>query len=459
MFGGSQPAPWRQGNAVSPVITATQTGPGAHNGMALNVRVLTGTYVDVTGPQYASYFSPGVASANSANPGSVTINPMYSNCWMYGAVNRNDAASAWTPIAVTNSIFDQNIADATNNATYGTYWSSGGAAPTFTPVQSTPVVFTNASLTSLTVTFSSPTTAGNTVVVCVASAATATTPAISGITLGGLSDNFASATGVNNLSGFASEAGIWYDPYCAGGQTSIVISFTGGSGTIYTLMAAAYEVPGVLTTDQPATNTGYNLSTWSSGTTLTTLKANEIFFGSVCTNSGTTVTGAGTWTSQTDSGGTYHSAMGYQVVSATGTATFSGTLSPSGTFAAVTVTFYGSGSGPFTAGVPVAIGASNSAASGGAACVEIPPMPGGGVVAEDPSAPAPVSTTSANTVSTARFTPPMGSLLVAMIATAGTNVGMQITDDNGMLAWVPLAYWASGTSGYAGVWAAVVVCG
>ena len=90
--------------------------------------------------------------------------------------------------------------------------------------------------------------------------------------------------------------------------------------------------------------------------------------------------------------------------------------------------------------------------------MEIPGAAGSNVT-EDQSSPAPVTTTSAKSVTTAHFTPPMGSLLVAMAATAGTNVGLNITDDNGMLTWVQIAEWASGTSGYAGVWAAVVVCG
>ena len=80
------------------------------------------------------------------------------------------------------------------------------------------------------------------------------------------------------------------------------------------------------------------------------------------------------------------------------------------------------------------------------------------MLAEDPSSPAPVSTTSDKTVTTALFTPPMGSLLVAMCATAGTAVGVNITDSDGSLEWYEQSR-KSGTSGYAGVWTAVVVCG
>ena len=95
-------------------------------------------------------------------------------------------------------------------------------------------------------------------------------------------------------------------------------------------------------------------------------------------------------------------------------------------------------------------------AASGAVAVEIPCN---GTLAEHPSSPAPVTTTSATSVSTADFTPPMGSLLIAQVATAGTDVLVQMSDSLGDLAWVELVRYASGTSGYAGVWAAVVVCG
>ena len=122
-----------------------------------------------------------------------------------------------------------------------------------------------------------------------------------------------------------------------------------------------------------------------------------------------------------------------------------------GSEATGTTVIYGTVAG----GGPVTVGATNGSGSGGFAVAEIPAL---SMLAEDASSPAPVTTTSATSVSTAHFTPPMGSLLVAMAATAG-GTGITVTDDNGMLAWVQLAEWASGTSGYAGVWAAVVVCG
>jgi hypothetical protein len=419
--------------------------------MAMNVRVLTGTDIVIAGPQYQSYFQSAAAAAGSDNPGSVTLTPRVSSCWMYGAVNRNDAAVAWTPITSSGTIFDQNIADSTNNASYGTFWSSGPLPTVAAPVQSG---YSNStSLTTLTVTFGSATTAGNTVVVCIGTHGGTASPVVAGVTLGGSAGNFTFATRDN---GPVMNTEIWYDPVCAGGQTSIVISFTGGSGSTPFVYAATYEVTGALTLDQATAGSGTGTS-WSSGTTAPTSTASEIFFGAATVGTVPTVTGAGTWVNQT---GAFFAA-GYQVVSAEGTAAYTGTASPADYTVAV-ATFYTSGSNSFTAGTPATIGASNGDSGGGvyggAVCAEIPPMPAGGPVAEDPSAPPLVSTTSATSVTTARFTPPMGSLLVAMIAAAG-GTGVTMTDDNGMLTWVQLAAWASGTSGYAGVWAAVVVCG
>jgi hypothetical protein len=80
-----------------------------------------------------------------------------------------------------------------------------------------------------------------------------------------------------------------------------------------------------------------------------------------------------------------------------------------------------------------------------------------GSLAEDASSPSPV-TVSATTVSTAGFTPPPGTLLVAMVATSGGQAGtltVTVTDSDS-LAWTQLTD-VSGTSlGNTGVWIAFV---
>ena len=257
MIGGAVPGRWRQCNAVSPVVTATQTGTGTHNGMALTVKVLNNALITITGPQYQSSFAVGAISAKDiGEPGSgpgrcrpgrlragptggggsatVTISPGYTGSWVYGAVNLTGAAVSWSPL--TGTTFSENVADSTDSASYGTFRSTG------TCTSGTPVTF-------------------------------------------------------------------------------------GGTSAL----------PG----------------------------------------------------------------------------------------------------------------------NGGVALAEIPPS---GTLAEDASSPAAVATSSSTAVSTARFTPPMGALLVAMAATAGANIGLTVADDNGMLPWTQITHWAGG-AGYAGVWAAVVVCG
>jgi hypothetical protein len=148
----------------------------------------------------------------------------------------------------------------------------------------------------------------------------------------------------------------------------------------------------------------------------------------------------------------------------TGRAAFSGTQTPAGVSTAAVATFYlagGTGSIAYTtAGTPVTLGAGNgdgtSGANGGIAVLEIPSA--GGPVTEDPTSPSPAWTAAGTSVTAARFCPPMGSLLVAMVAAAG-GAGVTVSDDNGGLTWIQQAFWASGSSGYAGIWTAVVVCG
>ncbi len=122
-----------------------------------------------------------------------------------------------------------------------------------------------------------------------------------------------------------------------------------------------YEVPGVLTFDKGSHGDSASspAATWSSGATATTSQANEIFFGAATsTLEVPTVTGAGTWTTQSTGAGTYDQAAGYQIVSSTQAATFSGTFSASGrAYGAVVATFY-------VAGTTGALAGAGSAASG-----------------------------------------------------------------------------------------------
>jgi hypothetical protein len=123
--------------------------------------------------------------------------------------------------------------------------------------------------------------------------------------------------------------------------------------------------------------------------------------------------------------------------------------------------FYGSCRTTTGTGTPGAttVGASAPTNGGGFAGAEILPAVSGTPPAEDASGPALASTLAATAVTTASFTPPAGSLLVAMIASdAGSGVEtMALTDTSGLgLTWVALAQAHVSSADYAGVWIAQV---
>src|ERR1043165_7843626 len=93
--------------------------------------------------------------------------------------------------------------------------------------------------TSLTITLDKPTTAGNGLIVVIAASGSSTNPTAITCQLGGVTDNFVQ----DSTFGSSSDAAIgatWRDSNCAGGQTAVGISATGGSGTI-AIMASVYE--------------------------------------------------------------------------------------------------------------------------------------------------------------------------------------------------------------------------
>jgi hypothetical protein len=112
--------------------------------------------------------------------------------------------------------------------------------------------------------------------------------------------------------------------------------------------------------------------------------------------------------------------------------------------------------GTITAGTPVTAG-STDADTGGAAILEIQPV---GTLAIDASSPASISSESLgqalSAVTTAAFTPPAGSILVALISAAGTpygQVSMMVSDSYG-LTWTEAVKSNATGNGYAGIWIA-----
>lgn len=79
----------------------------------------------------------------------------------------------------------------------------------------------------------------------------------------------------------------------------------------------------------------------------------------------------------------------------------------------------------------------------------------GGTITQDASSPASASTTAATTITTASFTPPTGSLLVAIATSnaADPNVSLSITDSAG-LTWRQLVFVNGGTDTASAIWVA-----
>ena len=207
--------------------------------------------------------------------------------------------------------------------------------------------------------FTTPTQAGNTVVVVVGTGnASNVTQTITGITLGGSAGNFAQAEATQ--SAFQSGTGtatvmIWGDPNCAGGQTAIAIS-----GTNLNLGAAtgngwvAYEIAGLLSTSTLSVmldtahthNSGITGTAVSTGTTGTTTQANAIALGvliSFVTLSG--FTGSFTTTQINDGSGTFGSGA-EQILSSTGTQSYGATAASSTVWAGAVVTLLGAPAAP-----------------------------------------------------------------------------------------------------------------
>jgi hypothetical protein len=142
------------------------------------------------------------------------------------------------------------------------------------------------SLTTCTVTLPKATTKGNLVVVAVATWANTANPTVSGVTLGGSADNFASVVsetgGNDNMNTY-----IWADPDCGQSSATIVVTCTGGSGTGPIIQVLVWEVSGTLSTSSVSAATdvsasGYTSSSAASLVTTSatsTTQANDIVFG------------------------------------------------------------------------------------------------------------------------------------------------------------------------------------
>ena len=196
---------------------------------------------------------------------------------------------------------------------------------------------------TVSATFSSPTTAGNTIIVLVSNAA-GTFLTVSGITLTGASDTFTKAEGSSsNASDIDAE--IWSDIGCSGGHTVVTVTF---DGTIFGAQLDIIEWNGLTALDAGKINVGSNNSgteSWSSGSTGTLSQVNEVVFALVFGDTfgtGFTVTGpASPWTNlaQLNSATGDSQLAGYQQVSATTGLTYSGTFNATAVYQACIAAF------------------------------------------------------------------------------------------------------------------------
>jgi hypothetical protein len=255
-----------------------------------------------------------------------------------GGIGGGVKATAGTSVAA-NSMTGAIATDTSTNSSHhkggdganGT--SSGGGTPAL--VQSKQGTFSGS---SGTITLSGVTTAHNCLVVLVSAIGSSTNPSVQSVTLGGVSDHFAQAADEITASA-PPGCYAWIDEDCAGSQTAVKVTLTGGSGSLgatvtveeWSNIATSAAVDQI----QGGDATGSS-SSFSSGATGTTGQAEEVFIGMIATTSftgGPTITGPSSpWTNlSTQSlivGGVEEmvTITGYKVVSSTGTATYAGTI-------------------------------------------------------------------------------------------------------------------------------------
>jgi len=189
---------------------------------------------------------------------------------------------------------------------------------------------TASSGTTVTVTLTASTTAGNCLVIYVGAVQGTTNPTVSGITLGGSAANVVNVKSVNNNADTDCE--IWIIWNIAGGQTSVVITFTAGTGTGQGNAAWVEEWSGLLATSSPvdtptANGTNGVSTTPSSGSTGTLSQPGELVVGAISAFNQAITGPASPWVNEADIGaGNADLIAGHQVVSSTGAQAYSGTV-------------------------------------------------------------------------------------------------------------------------------------
>ena len=201
-----------------------------------------------------------------------------------------------------------------------------------------------------TISFASNITPGNCVVAAITLSPVGNVVDISSITTNGSADHW--VLGVNNNDSTNIVSGsIYVDPNSVGGTKNVVISYsfngTASSTETCGICVDLFELSGVVSVsavDKTNSATADNVTSWSSGSSGTTTQGTEFVIGLLAdTDEATaTVTGPSSpWNNESEitlnlqsQGAPFqiHQLCGYQIVSSTGSFTYSGTLSATNSF-------------------------------------------------------------------------------------------------------------------------------
>ncbi len=420
-------------------VTASQGGSTA-NGLLLRVKVLTGTAATQTG---------NTDSNSSSTPFTpdLSLITTVTGSYVYGALANGSPVTNGTAFtAAAGNTVNDSYADSTNAEQYGTCRTT---AKTGTPGATT----VGASLPLITggIAFaeilpgagglsedpSSPTAAVSTSGTSVSSSsftppdgallvAMVSSDGGSGVTTMALSGGGLTWSPLAEANGSGNDyAGVWIAQVPPSNPFDPVITATQGGSTAAGIALRIYVLTQAAATQNGGTSNNQFLNATSFTQSVTTTQTGSRVYGASAVFGNNSATAAAATTvadniADTVNNGRY---VTFKATALTGT--------PGATTLGFTVA---TSSGPFAQAEILSAG----------------------TLTEDNSAPPPVSDTGNTFVSCANFSPPGGSLLVALVASDGGAAVTTMTVSGGGLTWTELARNNPSAGDYAGVWIAQV---
>jgi hypothetical protein len=426
--------------AAPMTVTVTQSGGLPANGTFLNVTVLTGA-------ADGSVQTGAIASANIAGltAAQTSITTTTTGSVVYGHLHRASSGTAF--IANASTTLDDNVQDTAN----AKYW---GTCRTTTATGTPGAVTVGASNTASTAT-------SQIALAEILAAGTITEDASSPATVLAASAQSATSATFTPPDGALLLAIIGTEDASA----AATVTVTGGGLTWTALVekgnTGAQVYSGVWIAQVPAAappSTSFLVTANQGGSTATGVSlrvkvltgAADLSVQSGATASADAVQQVAVTTTKTGS-------LVYGAVMATGTLTANGSTTLIDDYNDLSSGFYGTFKAAAVTGTPgtVTVGCAFVAASGGVAAAEILPY-GTTALAEDASGPALASTNASASVSTALFSPPAGSLLVALVGANGGAGVVTMAVLGGGLTWTEVIAANVSSHDYAGVWMAQV---